>query len=80
MLFLSVHVITGKPNSSHDTEEGEEDGKCANKRVARSKGPINKPLASTNSLLSVFCMIGVNKCSLQAQDKGSCAKMYVSYN
>jgi hypothetical protein len=25
-IFISVHVITGKPNSSHDTEEGEEDG------------------------------------------------------
>lgn len=25
MIFLTVHVITGKPNSRHDTEEGEED-------------------------------------------------------
>ena len=27
IFFISAHVITGKPNSKHDTEEGEEDGR-----------------------------------------------------
>ena len=26
-LLLAVHTISGKPNSLHDTEEGEEDSK-----------------------------------------------------
>lgn len=33
IFFNSVHTLSGKPNSLHDTEEGEEDGKSYFQRM-----------------------------------------------
>ncbi|WAR23143.1 F183B-like protein [Mya arenaria] len=50
--FKKIHVITGKPNSSHDTEEGEEDEPVKKymypQTEAQEVGWITRPLIDTD--------------------------------
>ncbi|XP_011428758.1 protein FAM183B-like [Crassostrea angulata] len=40
--FKKIHVITGKPNSRHDTEEGEEDSHFKNVIKRANQEPVKK--------------------------------------